>query len=68
MKDNVEAILSIHILTEKRLIELEYRSGEVTNKFGQKWYGTVDCTESLSLDELKGLRDLIDKKLKERLK
>lgn len=61
-KEVVRAILSIHILIDRRIIELGYRSGKIP----PSGYGTIDCTYDLSIDEMKGLRDFIDAKLKER--
>lgn len=66
--DEVKSILSIHIRMKKRIIELEYRDEHFVDEFGRKGYGNVDCTSSLSLDELKSLRDFVDLKLKERIK
>lgn len=70
----IKEVLNITFLTEKTVVELKERSGElapIKSPFGGmtlKGYGSVCCLTDLSIDELKSLRDYIDKKLKERVK
>ncbi len=70
----VEAVLNIHILREKSMIELKPRSGKLPPEpspfggmTGEGW-GSVCCLTDLSVDELMGLRTYIDEKIKERVK
>lgn len=68
MSDKIEKVLQISLWKEKTISEIGPKSDHFVTEDGRKGFGNVCVLSSLSLDELKDLRDYIDMRLSERVK